>query len=94
MNHEQILKMSHERIRWACRRGMLELDLFLVPFFEHCYQALTPAEKATFEQLLTSTDPALYQNLMNNQPPENVEEAALVSKIRAFRHLHSQRSRL
>ncbi|MBU0538954.1 MAG: succinate dehydrogenase assembly factor 2, partial [Gammaproteobacteria bacterium] len=24
-----------KRIRWACRRGMLELDLVMVPYVDH-----------------------------------------------------------
>lgn len=91
MNQEQT-SLNTERIRWACRRGMLELDLFLVPFFENCYADLTSEEKKTFQQLLTHHDPDLHQYLTTEQKPDNKNEAALVDKIRTFRTLHSQRS--
>ena len=28
------------RIHWACRRGMRELDISIMPFFEHEYDSL------------------------------------------------------
>lgn len=32
------------RLRWACRRGMLELDVLLMPFVEEGYDALSAEE--------------------------------------------------
>ncbi|MDI8106982.1 succinate dehydrogenase assembly factor 2, partial [Salmonella enterica subsp. enterica serovar Anatum] len=29
------------RIHWACRRGMRELDISIMPFFEHEYDSLS-----------------------------------------------------
>lgn len=74
-----------ERIRWACRRGMLELDLFLVPFYEHCYDSLSDTEKHVFSELLTATDPELLSWLMAHSTPENKEMALIVNKIRQHR---------
>ncbi|MBN9287105.1 MAG: hypothetical protein BGO43_12025 [Gammaproteobacteria bacterium 39-13] len=74
-----------ERIRWACRRGMLELDLFLVPFYEHCYISLSEVEKKVFSELLTATDPELLSWLMAHNAPENEEVALIVNKIRQYR---------
>ncbi|MDE0056164.1 MAG: succinate dehydrogenase assembly factor 2 [Gammaproteobacteria bacterium] len=44
------------RVRWRSRRGMLELDLFLVPFAESCYSDLSPADRAAFRHLLDRED--------------------------------------
>lgn len=33
------------RIHWACRRGMRELDISIMPFFEHEYDSLSDDEK-------------------------------------------------
>lgn len=33
------------RIHWACRRGMRELDISIMPFFEHEYDSLSDEEK-------------------------------------------------
>lgn len=34
------------RIHWACRRGMRELDISIMPFFEHEYDSLSDDENA------------------------------------------------
>lgn len=56
------------RLRWQCRRGMLELDLLLLPFFDKYYLGLSGVHQALFEQLLTYQDPELYQMLIKHQP--------------------------
>lgn len=35
------------RIHWACRRGMRELDISIMPFFEHEYDSLSDDENAS-----------------------------------------------
>ena len=37
------------RIHWACRRGMRELDISIMPFFEHEYDSLSDDEKRIFK---------------------------------------------
>ncbi|MGL4278479.1 MAG: succinate dehydrogenase assembly factor 2, partial [Morganella morganii] len=39
------------RIHWACRRGMRELDIAIMPFFQHEYDTLTDAQKQDIVQL-------------------------------------------
>ncbi len=79
------MNIEYERLRWACRRGMLELDLFLVPFFEAHYANLNSTEQKTFAYLLSATDPELLSWLMNHTQHENTEVAAIVDKIRQYR---------
>jgi succinate dehydrogenase flavin-adding protein (antitoxin of CptAB toxin-antitoxin module) len=33
------------RIHWACRRGMRELDISIMPFFEYEYDTLSDDDK-------------------------------------------------
>ncbi len=33
------------RIHWACRRGMRELDISIMPFFEYDYDSLSDEDK-------------------------------------------------
>ncbi len=80
---------ENARIRWACRRGMLELDIFLLPFFDNCYLQLTCEEKAVFVDFLTATDPELFAWLMAHHLPDKKEFIAIVDKIRAYR-LHDK----
>ena len=42
------------RIHWACRRGMRELDISIMPFFEYEYDSLSDDDKRLFVRLLES----------------------------------------
>ncbi|NAW67539.1 succinate dehydrogenase assembly factor 2 [Photobacterium halotolerans] len=69
------------RIRWACRRGMLELDVIIMPFFEECFDDLSPQDRQDFVSLLTCDDPDLFNWLMEHGRSTNPAHAAMVDKI-------------
>ncbi len=71
------------KIRWRCtRRGMLELDELLGKFFDQHFKSLSAAEQKLFIELLEKPDPVLFDWLLGHTDPENVEQFALVKKIR------------
>lgn len=49
-----------ERVRWRCRRGLLELDIVLGRFVEAHYTRLDEKEKQAFEVLLDMPDNPLW----------------------------------
>jgi antitoxin CptB len=49
-----------KRLYWHSRRGMLELDLLLVPFASTCLAALTPEQIARYRTLLAEEDQDLF----------------------------------
>ena len=55
-----VLEINNEKIRWACRRGMLELDLLLPAFFSEKFDQLSPAQQQIFVTLLSEPDQDLY----------------------------------
>jgi antitoxin CptB len=69
------------RIHWACRRGMRELDISIMPFFEHEYDTLNDNDKRVFIRLLTSDDPDLFNWLMNHGEPQDSELKRMVKLI-------------
>ncbi|NIG98410.1 MAG: FAD assembly factor SdhE [Serratia symbiotica] len=69
------------RIHWACRRGMRELDIPIMPFFEYEYDQLT--DKARFIRLLECDDPDLFNWLMNHGTPEDSALQRMVALIQA-----------
>lgn len=71
------------RLRWQCRRGMLELDLLLLGFLDKGYEALSPAGCDAFETLLGSPDQLLYEYLLGGTVPIDKEVADVVRRIRA-----------
>jgi antitoxin CptB len=72
------------RLKWACRRGMLELDLILLPFFETQFANLSLAEQGDFEALLGSFDQDLYAWLLNFQPCHEERYHPILLKIRTY----------
>jgi len=45
-----------DRIRWRCRRGLLELDLVLAGFLERRFDRLDADERRLFDELLDQPD--------------------------------------
>ncbi len=50
--HNMISDQEYNRMRWASRRGMLELDLVLEPFVSARYRDLDAGDRARFQRLL------------------------------------------
>jgi antitoxin CptB len=80
---QRMTKLSgqHGRLRWECRRGMLELDMVLLPFFDDHYEAMTALQKRQFEKLLEQEDPVLQSWFMRQVVPEDADMAAMVNYI-------------
>ncbi|MEC6798977.1 MULTISPECIES: succinate dehydrogenase assembly factor 2 [Photobacterium] len=69
------------RVKWACRRGMLELDVLVMPFFEECFDDLSEQEQRDFISLLTCDDPDLFKWMMQHGRSDNTAHAMMVDKI-------------
>lgn len=69
------------RLRWACRRGMLELDVLLLPFVDQAFDTLNFEQQETFERLLTCDDPDLFAWFMGHQKCMDPELAAVVEIV-------------
>jgi antitoxin CptB len=70
------------RLRWKCRRGMLELDLLLRDFLDSGYAQLTAPERACFDQLLDYPDALLLEWLMGRIRPTDKDVVQLIDRIR------------
>ena len=68
-------------MRWRSRRGLLELDLLLLPFFDEEYRALPENQQRAFEKLLAQEDPDLLQWFSQKSESDDPEMAALVKII-------------
>ena len=74
---------SLNRLRWACRRGMLELDVLLSGFLNDRFLCLNVSQKAQFASLLTYQDPEIFDWLMGQSRPSNEGLASIVDEIRS-----------
>jgi antitoxin CptB len=59
-----------DRIRWRCRRGLLELDLVLEAFLEHGYSRLDAGQRRLFNELLEQPDNDLLDLALGRSEPE------------------------
>ena len=74
--------MEINRVIWASRRGMLELDLILQPFVEKVYPLLQIKDQELYHQLLEEQDTDLFNWFLNRQNPENPGLQRIVQIIR------------
>jgi antitoxin CptB len=76
--------MQYNRLKWAARRGMLELDLILQPFVDNVYLTLPEAEQSIFTQLLSCEDQDLFAWLIHRDEPSRPELQVMVRMIRDY----------
>lgn len=72
---------ERERLRWQCRRGMLELDLMLQKFIARELEELTERECIVLKRLLRLPDDELLDYCYGRRAPHDLEVEALVRKI-------------
>lgn len=69
------------RMKWAARRGMLELDLVLEPFVAEQYLQLSQEEKEQFQALMHCEDQELFAWFLRREQPEQEDLQTIVAKI-------------
>jgi antitoxin CptB len=70
---------ERDRIRWRCRRGMLELDLVLAAFLDRHLDSLDDARVDAFNSLLMRPDPDLFDLVMGKRQGRNAIERELLA---------------
>ena len=73
---------ARDRLRWRCRRGMLELDLLLQGFLDRGYAKLSLDRQKVFENLLDYPDDVLLELLMGRSAAADPEVADVIEEIR------------
>lgn len=76
------MSLQQARLRWSCRRGMLELDLLLQPFLENVFPQLNETEQELFERLLSCADQDLYRWLIKREQPDDLDLILLIERVR------------
>ena len=73
---------TRERIRWHCRRGLLELDLVLNAFLERHLEELDAAGIEGLTSLLARGDLELFDLVMRRIDTARPHERAVLALIR------------
>ena len=75
-----------KRIAWHSRRGMLELDLILMPFVEKHYSQLDKAQQQAYVQLLACEDQDLFGWFLQHQQSQDPVLQGMVELILERHH--------
>jgi antitoxin CptB len=77
-------RIRRDRLKWKCRRGLLELDLLLERFFERHAPELAGAELAALEELLDYSDNDLWDVITGRSERFDPRLGGVVSRLRAI----------
>ncbi|MCP9338301.1 FAD assembly factor SdhE [Stutzerimonas xanthomarina] len=69
------------RLFWQSRRGMLELDVLLVPFVKEVYPQLDEENQRRYRKLLSSEDQDMFGWFMERAVPEDEDLRLMVRMI-------------
>lgn len=70
------------RLRWRCRRGLLELDIVLGRFVDMHHGGLSEQERQTFDELLDMPDNPLWDLISGRKEAATAAQAVLLEKLR------------
>jgi len=73
------------KLRWRCRRGLLENDLFVESFFDHYAATLTYGQARGLAILMDLGDNDLLDLLLRRKEPQPAEQSA--DEVRAVREV-------
>ena len=71
------------RLRWRCRRGLLENDLILERFMDARGAEMTDDDVAGLDRLLRLSDNELWDMLAGRAEPDDESLVPLVAALRA-----------
>jgi antitoxin CptB len=80
MSEEQDV-IDFNRLAWHSRRGMLELDVLLIPFLNEVYRDLSKEDQQRYKRLLDCEDPDLFSWFMRNSVPSDPDHLYMVNMI-------------
>ena len=81
----QFTPEDQKRMGWHSRRGMLELDLILVPFAENKLAGLTNTQLGLYHRLLAEEDQDMFCWFIRREPAPSAELREIVEMILASR---------
>ncbi|PCJ44297.1 MAG: hypothetical protein COA99_07160 [Moraxellaceae bacterium] len=69
------------RLTWQCRRGIKEIEVLIVPFFEKHFDSLSLDEQNNFEEFLKEQDADIFEWFTMRVKPTDPLMAAMVDVI-------------
>ena len=75
---------SLSRLKWRCRRGLLENDLFIERFFRHHEETITTRQAAGLQTLMDLADNDLLDLLLARREPQGEVDSPEVREVLAL----------
>ena len=72
VNHQLLDAQALSKLKWRCRRGLLENDLFIERFFRNFEHTLTVGQADALGQLMDLSDNDLLDILLERKPLDTV----------------------
>ncbi|MBT3530562.1 MAG: succinate dehydrogenase assembly factor 2 [Gammaproteobacteria bacterium] len=76
-------EFNRDKIFWHSRRGMLELDLLLVPFARQVFHTLDYQDQVLYVDFLAEEDQDLFAWLMGTLEPSEDRFKSIIQRILA-----------
>ncbi|WP_417545853.1 succinate dehydrogenase assembly factor 2 [Marinobacter sp.] len=83
MQDTQADNSAFNRLWWHSRRGMLELDVLLIPFLEEAYRDLDKEDQERYKKLLSCEDADMFEWFMQRRRSDDPDLQRIVDIILA-----------
>ena len=87
MSEELLGERELSKLRWRCRRGLLENDLLIEKFFAHHESTLTVSQAKGLSDLMELSDNDLLDLLLKRKEPSQLLEADSQANASTFEAL-------
>jgi len=78
-------ELNKQKIFWHSRRGMLELDLLLVPFATEVFENLSTEDQLLYRDLLAEEDQDLWNWFLERVEPSEARFKSMIARILAHK---------
>ena len=75
-------RTEFNRLSWHSRRGMLEIDVMLMPFTQDQYLSLSADDQKAYRRLLDCEDQDIWEWLRGFRLPDDQDLARIVMLVR------------
>jgi len=81
MSQAQQQEVYLAQVRWRCRRGLRELDVLLMSYFDQFFAKSTPERQLAFVTLLEMQDPVILSYLTGGAKPGDAAIADIIQQL-------------
>ena len=73
---------DNNKVYWHSRRGMLEIDILLMPYAKEVYPTASDETKRLYKRLLDCEDQDIFAWFMGHMTPQDPEIVTIVAQVK------------